>query len=109
MEVRRLRVPPFEALDSLLPGRGPGDLQFRDTVARVLPYWHERVAPDLKAGRRVLIAAHGNSLRGLIKFLDGISDEKIVELEIPTGVPILYELDDALKPVKPRKMLTVDR
>ena len=94
---------------SLKPDEIPLTESLKDTVARVLPCWHERVAPDLRAGRRVLIAAHGNSLRGLIKFLDGISDEKIVELEIPTGVPILYELDDALKPVKPRKMLTVDR
>jgi 2,3-bisphosphoglycerate-dependent phosphoglycerate mutase len=74
----------------------------KDTVARVLPYWQERIVPDLQAGRRVVIAAHGNSLRGLIKYLDGIPDEKIVELEIPTGVPMLYELDDSLKPVKSR-------
>jgi len=74
----------------------------KDTIARVLPYWREHIAPDLKAGRRVLIAAHGNSLRGLIKFLDNIPDDKIVEVEIPTGVPMLYELDDKLKPVKSR-------
>jgi 2,3-bisphosphoglycerate-dependent phosphoglycerate mutase len=77
----------------------------KDTIARVVPYWKERIAPDLKADRKVLIAAHGNSLRGLIKYLEGISDEKIVELEIPTGVPIVYELGKDLKPVKPPRVL----
>ena len=94
---------------SLRPGEIPLTESLKDTIARVLPCWHDRVAPDLKAGKRVLIAAHGNSLRGLIKYLDRISDEKIVELEIPTGIPILYELDDELKPVKSRVVLTVDR
>lgn len=88
----------------LRPGEIPLTESLKDTIARVLPYWHERIVPDLKAGRRVLIAAHGNSLRGLIKYLDGIPDGKIVELEIPTGIPILYELDDDLKPVKSRSL-----
>ncbi|HET6914287.1 MAG TPA: 2,3-diphosphoglycerate-dependent phosphoglycerate mutase [Rhodanobacteraceae bacterium] len=69
----------------------------KDTVARVLPYWHETLAPAIKAGQRVLVVAHGNSLRALIKYLDNISDEAIVELNIPTGVPIVYEFDEALK------------
>jgi phosphoglycerate kinase len=72
----------------------------RDTVARFLPYWRESIAPAVKAGRRVIIAAHGNSLRALIKYLDGISDDDIVEVNIPTGVPLVYELDADLKPVK---------
>ncbi|HEX9116025.1 MAG TPA: 2,3-diphosphoglycerate-dependent phosphoglycerate mutase [Anaerolineae bacterium] len=72
----------------------------KDTVERFLPYWHETIVPDLKAGKRVLIAAHGNSLRALVKYLDNISDEEIPELNIPTGVPLVYELDDHLKPIR---------
>lgn len=68
-----------------------------DTVARVVPYFEQEIAPELKAGRRVIIAAHGNSLRGLVKYLDGISDEAIVDLNIPTGVPLVYKLDADLK------------
>jgi 2,3-bisphosphoglycerate-dependent phosphoglycerate mutase len=71
----------------------------KDTVARFLPYWHETIAPSIRAGNRVLIAAHGNSLRALVKYLDGVSDEDIVELNIPTGMPLVYELDDDLKPL----------
>lgn len=70
----------------------------KDTVDRVLPYWHEVIAPAVRRGERVIIAAHGNSLRGLIKYLDGISDDDILKLEIPTGVPLVYELDGDLKP-----------
>ena len=70
----------------------------KDTVARVLPYWNDTVAPAVRSGRRVLICAHGNSLRALVKYLDAISDEAIVGLNIPTGIPLVYELDDALKP-----------
>ncbi|MCM2258544.1 MAG: 2,3-bisphosphoglycerate-dependent phosphoglycerate mutase, partial [Vicinamibacteria bacterium] len=73
-----------------------------DTIARFLPCWHERIAPEIRAGKRVLIAAHGNSLRALVKFLDGISDDDIVELNIPTGVPLVYELDPDLKAVSRR-------
>ena len=71
----------------------------KDTVARTLPYWHETIAPAVKAGQRVIVTAHGNSLRGLVKFLDNISDQKIVELNIPTGIPLVYELDEELKPI----------
>jgi 2,3-bisphosphoglycerate-dependent phosphoglycerate mutase len=72
----------------------------KDTVARFLPYWHETVAPAVKRGERVLVAAHGNSLRALVKYLDNISDVEIVGLNIPTGVPLVYELDDDLKPIR---------
>ncbi len=71
-----------------------------DTVARVLPYWHDSVVPDVKAGRRVLIAAHGNSLRALVKHLDGVSEDAIVSLNIPTGIPLVYELDPELRPMR---------
>jgi 2,3-bisphosphoglycerate-dependent phosphoglycerate mutase len=72
----------------------------KDTVDRVLPYWHETLAPAIRAGHRVLVAAHGNSLRALIKYLDGISDEAIVEVNIPNGIPLVYEFDDELKPLR---------
>jgi 2,3-bisphosphoglycerate-dependent phosphoglycerate mutase len=70
----------------------------KETVARFLPYWHETIAPTIRSGRRVVIAAHGNSLRALVMFLDQIDEQTIVELNIPTGIPLVYELDDALKP-----------
>lgn len=70
----------------------------KDVVARMLPYWTSDVVPDLRAGKVVLLAAHGNSLRALVKHLDGISDDEITELNIPTGVPLLYELDDTFHP-----------
>ncbi len=70
----------------------------KDTVARVLPYWHETIAPAIRAGERVLVVSHGNSLRALVKFMDGISDAEIVGLNIPTGIPLVYDLDDALRP-----------
>ncbi len=72
----------------------------KDTVARFLPLWHETIAPAVRAGQRVLIAAHGNSLRALVKYLDNISDQDIVELNIPTGMPLVYELEDDLKPIR---------
>jgi 2,3-bisphosphoglycerate-dependent phosphoglycerate mutase len=72
----------------------------KDVVARFLPYWHDTLAPAVKAGQRVIIAAHGNSLRALVKYLDGVSDEEIVGLNIPTGIPLVYELDADLKPLK---------
>ncbi|HVS25979.1 MAG TPA: 2,3-diphosphoglycerate-dependent phosphoglycerate mutase [Burkholderiales bacterium] len=72
----------------------------RDTVNRFLPYWNETIAPAVKAGRKVIIVAHGNSLRALVKYLDNVSDEEIVELNIPTGIPLVYELDDRLRPLK---------
>ncbi len=72
----------------------------KDTVNRFLPYWHETIAPSIKNGKKVLIAAHGNSLRALVKYLDNIPEKEIVELNIPTGVPLVYELDAELKPIK---------
>ena len=84
----------------LAPEQLPAAECLRDTVERVLPFWHGTVAPALLAGERPLIVAHGNSLRGLIKFLDGISDDSIVDLEIPTGRPLVYQLDQNLKPLR---------
>ena len=72
----------------------------KDTVERVVPYWESVIAPTVRAGKRVLIAAHGNSLRALVKHLDGISDDAIVKLNIPTGIPLVYELDERMKPLK---------
>ncbi len=72
----------------------------KDTVARFLPFWHETVAPAIKSGKKIIIAAHGNSLRALVKYLDNIPEDEIVELNIPTGVPLVYELDKDLKPIK---------
>jgi len=104
--------PPFlEKSDERWPGR---DLRYKyldekdvplaeslkDTIARVLPYWHESIEPAIRAGKRVIVAAHGNSLRGLVKYLDNISDDEIPSLEIPTGKALVYELDDNLKPVR---------
>lgn len=74
----------------------------KDTVQRFLPYWHETIAPAIRSGERVIIAAHGNSLRALVKYLDGISDEDIVELNIPTGMPLVYELDADLRKINSR-------
>ncbi len=74
----------------------------KDVVARMLPYWYDQIVPDLKAGKTVLVSAHGNSLRALVKHLDSISDDEISELNIPTGIPLLYELDEDLKPVSSR-------
>ena len=109
---RSYDIPPpvLEKTDSRYPGhdRRYKDLSeaelpltecLKDTVARFLPYWHETIAPSIRAGNRVLITAHGNSLRALVKYLDGVSDEDIVELNIPTGMPLVYELDYDLKPL----------
>jgi len=78
----------------------PPTESLKETVARFVPYWQNTIAPDVQAGRRVLIAAHGNSLRALVKYLDKISDEDIVELNIPTGIPLVYELDSTLSPIR---------
>jgi 2,3-bisphosphoglycerate-dependent phosphoglycerate mutase len=95
------RHPRFDArYASLAAGDLPATECLKDTVARVLPFWNDFIAPAIRAGNRVLIAAHGNSLRALIKYLDEMSDEKIVELNIPTAQPLVYELDDDLKPLK---------
>jgi 2,3-bisphosphoglycerate-dependent phosphoglycerate mutase len=72
----------------------------KDTVARFLPYWHDTIAPEIRAGKKVLIAAHGNSLRALVKYLDNVPDEEIVELNIPTGIPLVYLLNDDLEPLQ---------
>ena len=84
----------------LKPGEMPLSESLKDTVARFLPYWHETIAPTIRSGRRVVIAAHGNSLRALVKYLDAVSDADIVELNIPTGIPLVYELDDELRPTR---------
>ena len=84
----------------LTPGEIPRTECLKDTVARVVPYWEETIAPAIRAGKRVLIAAHGNSLRALVKHLDGIDDESIVKMNIPTARPLVYELDAGLKPVR---------
>ncbi len=78
----------------------PGCESLKNTLERVLPYWHSTLVPMIKSGKRVLISAHGNSLRALVKYLDNISDQEIVELNIPTGIPLVYELDTELKPIK---------
>ena len=83
----------------------PSTESLKDTLARVRPYWDATLAPALRAGRNVLVVAHGNSLRAMVKMLDGMSDEEIVGLNIPTGVPILYELDASLSPTAPRRFL----
>ncbi|EAG7146950.1 TPA_asm: 2,3-diphosphoglycerate-dependent phosphoglycerate mutase [Listeria monocytogenes] len=77
----------------------PAGENLKVTLERVIPYWMDTIAPEIKEGRRVVIAAHGNSLRALVKFLEGIGDDEIMDLEIPTGVPLVYELNDDLKPV----------
>jgi len=100
--------PPLEAGDPRHEARDPRYAGvavprtecLKDTVARVIPFWDGTIAPAVRAGRRVLVAAHGNSLRALIKHLDGVSDAEIVGLNVPTGVPLVYELDDKLRPHK---------
>jgi 2,3-bisphosphoglycerate-dependent phosphoglycerate mutase len=87
---------------ALRPDQVPLTECLKDTVARVLPFWHEVLAPAVRSGRRVLVAAHGNSMRALVKYLDGISDEDIVGLNIPNGIPLVYELDAGLKPLGSR-------
>jgi 2,3-bisphosphoglycerate-dependent phosphoglycerate mutase len=84
----------------LQAGQVPLTECLKDTVARVMPFWNETMAPAIRAGQRVLVAAHGNSIRALVKYLDDISDNDIVGLNIPNGIPLVYELDDTLKPVR---------
>jgi 2,3-bisphosphoglycerate-dependent phosphoglycerate mutase len=106
-----IQPPALTPDDDRYPGRDPRYAYLRpeevpfteclkDTVARTLPYWHETIAPTVRSGKRVIVAAHGNSLRGLVKYLDNISDHEIVELNIPTGIPLVYELDDDLKSIR---------
>jgi 2,3-bisphosphoglycerate-dependent phosphoglycerate mutase len=102
--------PPMEAADNMFAddpryagleaAQIPLTECLKDTVSRVLPYWHESLAPTIRAGRRVLVTAHGNSMRALVKYLDGISDEDIAGVNIPNGVPLVYEFDDDMQPVK---------
>jgi len=106
-----IRPPDLEKTDERYPGNDPrySELEakdvpltecLKDTVSRVLPYWHEVMMPVIESGKRVLISAHGNSLRALVKYLDNISDGDITSLNIPTGIPLVYELDDSLRPLK---------
>ena len=85
---------------SLTPEQLPATESLKITLERVLPYWHATLAPVIQSGQRVIIAAHGNSIRALVKYLDDISDAEITELNIPTGLPLVYELDENLKPIK---------
>lgn len=111
--------PPLDPSDPRFPGRDrryaalsdaelPRTECLKDTVERFLPYWRETIAPEIRAGRRVLIAAHGNSLRALVKYLDDVGDEEIVELNIPTGIPLVYELDADLRPIQRRYLGDAD-
>jgi 2,3-bisphosphoglycerate-dependent phosphoglycerate mutase len=106
-----VRPPALERDDERFPGRDPRyrDLDekelplcesLKDTVSRCLPYWHQEIAPMMKSGKRIVISAHGNSLRALVKYLDNVSDEEIVKVNIPTGVPLVYEFDPDLKPLR---------
>ena len=110
---RSYDIPPpdLEKNDERYPGNDPryNDMDekdipttecLKDTVDRFLPFWHETIAPTIKSGKKVIIAAHGNSLRALVKYLDNMSDEEIIKLNIPTGLPLIYELDEDLKPIK---------
>ena len=85
---------------TLDPNDLPNAESLKDTIDRFLPYWHQTIAPQIRSGKRVLIAAHGNSLRALVKYLDDIPEAEIVELNIPTGIPLVYELDENLRPIK---------
>ncbi|MBN9325151.1 MAG: 2,3-bisphosphoglycerate-dependent phosphoglycerate mutase, partial [Delftia acidovorans] len=82
------------------PSQVPLTECLKDTVARVLPFWNESIAPAILSGKRVVVAAHGNSIRALIKYLDGISDDAIVGVNVPNGIPLVYELDANLKPIR---------
>ena len=84
----------------MTPDQLPSTESLKITLERVLPFWHSTLAPTIKAGKYVLVAAHGNSIRAMVKYLDNISDAEIPELNIPTGIPLVYELDDDLKPIR---------
>lgn len=106
-----IQPPALEKTDARYPGNDPryknlSDAELplteclKDTVARFLPHWHEAIVPAILSGKRVIIAAHGNSLRALVKYLDNVSEQDIIALNIPTGIPLVYELDASLKPLK---------
>jgi 2,3-bisphosphoglycerate-dependent phosphoglycerate mutase len=106
-----VQPPPLEESDPRFPGKDllykdvppnilPKTECLKDVVERFLPYWHEKIVPELKNGKKVLICAHGNSLRALVKYLDDIPDEQISSLNIPTGVPLIYEMDEKLRPIR---------
>jgi 2,3-bisphosphoglycerate-dependent phosphoglycerate mutase len=99
-DFRLAMLDPCYAGIATVPGLLPKTECLKDTVDRVVPYWRERIEPDIRAGNRVVIAAHGNSLRALIKYLDNVSDEDIVELNVPTGQPLVYELDREMMPIR---------
>jgi 2,3-bisphosphoglycerate-dependent phosphoglycerate mutase len=100
LEMDDPRHPRFDARYTQVPSDElPGTESLKETIARFLPLWNEEIAPAIRSGKRVIIAAHGNSLRALVKHLDGISDQEITGLNIPTGIPLLYELDENLKPL----------
>ena len=101
LELTDERHPRFDPrYASLTPEQLPATESLKLTLDRVLPYWHSDIAPAIRMGRRLLVAAHGNSLRALVKYLDNISEAEITELNIPTGIPLVYELDETLKPIK---------
>ena len=106
-----IRPPALEKTDERYPGKDPkyNDLKeeeipssecLKDTVARVLPYWHKQIVPTIKSGVKILISAHGNSLRALVKYLDNVPNDEILKLNIPTGIPLVYELDENIRPIK---------
>ena len=101
LEINDERHPRFDPrYAGLTADELPASECLKDTVARMLPYWHNTIAPAIKSGKSVLVVAHGNSLRALVKYLDNVSDEEIVGLNIPTGMPLVYELDADFKPIK---------
>ena len=101
LELTDERHPRFDPrYASLTPGQLPATESLKITLERVLPYWHQTIVPTIKTGKRMLIVAHGNSIRAMVKYLDNISDADITELNIPTGIPLVYELDENMKPLK---------
>ncbi|MBE0682995.1 MAG: 2,3-diphosphoglycerate-dependent phosphoglycerate mutase [Anaerolineales bacterium] len=101
LELTDERHPKFDRrYASLTPEQLPATESLKITLGRVLPYWHATLAPEIKSGRRVLVVAHGNSIRALVKYLDNMSEADIIELNIPTGLPLIYELDSDLKPIR---------
>jgi 2,3-bisphosphoglycerate-dependent phosphoglycerate mutase len=101
LELNDERHPRFDPrYASLTPGQLPATESLKITLERVLPYWHDLIAPTIKSGRRLLLVAHGNSIRAMVKYLDNISDAEITELNIPTGIPLVYELAENLRPLQ---------